>query len=184
MAEPDADISASSSSCSLIHVLAVDDCLVDRKVVEKLLKAAKFKVTIVESGKKAMEILQLNEEKIGTPTVDDQKIDIILTDYCMPEMNGFDLLKVVKENNCLKSMPVVIMSSEHVPERISSCLAAGAEEFIQKPLKLRDLQRLRNFVKPATTTPVTGMKRKVPLDLLPETNASERRPRLAGVVVA
>ncbi|XP_043694713.1 two-component response regulator ORR3-like [Telopea speciosissima] len=183
MAESDVEFSASSSSGALIHVLAVDDCLVDRKVVEKLLKAAKFKVTIVESGKKAMEVLRLNEEKIES-TVDDQKIDIILTDYCMPEMNGYDLLKAVKENNCLKSMPVVIMSSEHVPERISRCLDAGAEDFIQKPLRIRELQRLRNFVLPVTPTPVTGMKRKVPLDLLPESNTSERRPRLAGVAVA
>ncbi|KAJ4966626.1 hypothetical protein NE237_018475 [Protea cynaroides] len=184
MAEPDIDTCASSSSDDLIHVLAVDDCLVDRKVVEKLLKVAKFKVTIVESGKKAMEVLRLNEEKIETPTADDQKIDIILTDYCMPEMNGYDLLKVIKEHNCLKSMPVVIMSSEHVPERISRCLDAGAEDFIRKPLKPRDLKRLRNFVMPVTPTSVTGMKRKVPLEVLPENKSSERRPRLAGVVVA
>ncbi|OVA11618.1 Signal transduction response regulator [Macleaya cordata] len=183
MSEPSPSPSPSPSLGSLIHVLAVDDCLIDRKIVEKLLKTAKFKVTTVESGKKAIEVLGLNEENVETP-LNEHNIDIIFTDYCMPEMNGYDLLKAVKEHSHLKSIPVVIMSSEHDPQRISRCLATGAEEFMRKPLKLRDVQRLRSYVRPITPITITGTKRKVPLDLIPENNGSERRPRIAGVAVA
>ncbi|KAI3978670.1 hypothetical protein MKX01_015845 [Papaver californicum] len=179
--------SSSTTSCCLnghvIHVLAVDDCLVDRKIVEKLLKTAKFKVTTVASGKKALEVLGLNEAKVETP-LNEHNIDIIFTDYCMPEMNGYDLLKVVKEHSHLKSIPVVIMSSEHDPERISRCLAIGAEEFMSKPLQLRDIQRLGSYVTPVQQITKTGTKRKLPLDLIPENNGSERRPCIAGVAVA
>ncbi|XP_058090367.1 two-component response regulator ORR9-like isoform X2 [Magnolia sinica] len=54
--------------------------------------------------------------------VQDCRIDVILTDYCMPEMISHDLLKVVKEHKCLKSIPVVVMSSDKEPRRISSGL--------------------------------------------------------------
>jgi two-component response regulator (ARR-A family) len=50
-----------------------------------------------------------------------QEIDVnlIITDYCMPGMTGYDLLKRVKGSSSLKDIPVVIMSSENVPARIN-----------------------------------------------------------------
>ncbi|XP_058097572.1 two-component response regulator ORR3-like [Magnolia sinica] len=174
-----------SSPISCFHVLVVDDCQIDRKIVEKLLlKNGMFKVTTVDSGKRAMEVLGLNEEKPESPNVNEFKIDIILTDYCMPGMNGYDLLKVVKEHDCLKFVPVVIMSSENNPQRITRCRATGAEDFILKPLRISDIQRLRSYVGSLAPASKMGTKRKVPLDIIPESNGSERRPRLAGVAVA
>eukprot|EP00268_Persea_americana_P068201 TRINITY_DN9467_c0_g1_i1.p1 TRINITY_DN9467_c0_g1~~TRINITY_DN9467_c0_g1_i1.p1 ORF type:complete len:239 (-),score=48.14 TRINITY_DN9467_c0_g1_i1:439-1155(-) len=181
-----AEASPISSPCiEDVHVLVVDDCPVDRKIVEKLLlKNGTFKVTTVDSGKKAMEVLGLNDEKVESPSLNEHKIDIILTDYCMPHMNGYNLLKVVKEHSCLKSVPVVLMSSENDPQRISRCRDTGAEDFILKPLHIGDIQRLTSYVKSPTPTPKIGVKRKVPPDIVPESNGSERQPRLARVAVA
>ncbi|XP_024003671.1 two-component response regulator ARR8 isoform X1 [Eutrema salsugineum] len=61
----------------------------------------------------------------------------------MPGMTGYDLLKRVKESAAFKSIPVVIMSSENVPARISRCLEEGAEEFFLKPVKLADVTKLK-----------------------------------------
>ncbi|KAH7442251.1 hypothetical protein KP509_03G078600 [Ceratopteris richardii] len=61
----------------------------------------------------------------------------------MPGMTGYDLLKRVKETSALKEIPVVIMSSENVPNRIQRCLEEGAKEFIMKPVKLTDVERLK-----------------------------------------
>lgn len=47
---------------------------------------------------------------------------MIITDYWMPEMTGYELLKKVKESSNLKQIPVVIMSSENVQTRISRYL--------------------------------------------------------------
>ncbi|KAK9134150.1 hypothetical protein Syun_013480 [Stephania yunnanensis] len=142
-------------------------------------------VTMVESGKKAIEALGLNEEDDEVETLDnDLKFDIILTDYCMPEMNGYDILKVVKEHGHLKSMPVVIMSSEQDPQRISRCLDAGAEDFIRKPLQLRDMVNLRSYVNPKISIAKTGTKRKAQLDLIPDSKEAERRPHITSVTVA
>ncbi|KAF0932152.1 hypothetical protein E2562_008683 [Oryza meyeriana var. granulata] len=87
----------------------------------------------------------------------EQAIDIVLTDYCMPEMTGYDLLKAIKALGSPNPIPVVVMSSENEPQRISRCLTAGAEDFILKPLKINDVQRLRKCsgAKPKDAAAVT-----------------------------
>ncbi|XP_018480888.1 two-component response regulator ARR8 [Raphanus sativus] len=137
---------------SQFHVLAVDDSLVDRKMIERLLQKSSYQVTTVDSGSKALEFLGLrdsnesddaNAPSSSPVTHQEVEINLIITDYCMPGMTGYDLLKRVKESAAFKSIPVVIMSSENVPARISRCLEEGAEEFFLKPVKLADLTKLK-----------------------------------------
>ncbi|CAF2298839.1 hypothetical protein BRARA_D02516 [Brassica rapa] len=137
---------------SQFHVLAVDDSLVDRKMIERLLQKSSCQVTTVDSGSKALEFLGLRESNESNDpnapssspvTHQEIEINLIITDYCMPGMTGYDLLKRVKESAAFRSIPVVIMSSENVPARISRCLEEGAEEFFLKPVKLADLTKLK-----------------------------------------
>ncbi|CAO2040060.1 unnamed protein product [Urochloa humidicola] len=114
------------------HILAVDDSIVDRAVISRLLRSSKYRVTTVDSGKRAMEVLSLQ----------DSNVHMIITDYCMPEMSGYDLLKRLKESAELRDIPVVIMSSENSPTRIRMCLEEGAEEFLIKPVRPSDVSRL------------------------------------------
>jgi two-component response regulator (ARR-A family) len=138
---------------SQFHVLAVDDSHFDRKMIERLLQKSSCQVTTVDSGSKALEFLGLREsDDINDPnapstspqTHQEVEINLIITDYCMPGMTGYDLLKKVKESAAFKSIPVVIMSSENVPARISRCLEEGAEEFFLKPVRLADLNKLKS----------------------------------------
>ncbi|CAN6236636.1 unnamed protein product, partial [Urochloa humidicola] len=115
------------------HVLAVDDSVVDRAVIAKILRSSKYRVTTVESATRALELLALGL----LPDV-----NMIITDYWMPGMTGYELLKHVKESSKLKEIPVVIMSSENVPNRISRCLEEGAEDFLLKPVRPSDVSRL------------------------------------------
>ncbi|KAL6616711.1 hypothetical protein ACP70R_038981 [Stipagrostis hirtigluma subsp. patula] len=138
---------------SRFHVLAVDDSLVDRKLIEMLLKTSSYQVTTVDSGSKALELLGLRDEgddssSPSSSSLDHQEIDVnlIITDYCMPGMTGYDLLKRVKGSSSLKDIPVVIMSSENVPARINRCLEDGAEEFFLKPVKLADMKKLKSHL--------------------------------------
>eukprot|EP00249_Psilotum_nudum_P016031 c25620_g1_i2 orf=604-1209(-) len=168
---------------SEIHVLAVDDSVIDRKVIEKLLKTSAYKVTTVESGPRALEILGLAESP--NPLCVNAHINLIITDYCMPEMTGYDLLKRIKEASPLKEIPVVVMSSENVPNRIQSCLAEGAEEFILKPLQLADVVRLRGHIQRTifhTKQQSGSIKRKIPSDVLQAQNS--KRPHFDGVAVS
>ncbi|KAK9741926.1 hypothetical protein RND81_03G138100 [Saponaria officinalis] len=124
------------------HVLAVDDSIIDRKLIEKLLKTSSFQVTTVDSPNKALELLGLNTNQ---PKNEESglKINMIITDYSMPGMTGYELLKKVKESEKLKDIPVVIMSSENIPSRITRCLEDGAEDFFLKPVKLSDVDKLK-----------------------------------------
>ncbi|CAM0902445.1 unnamed protein product [Alopecurus aequalis] len=117
----------------MLHVLAVDDSVVDRAVIAKILRSSKYRVTTVESATRALELLGL-----GLIT----NVNMIITDYWMPGMTGYELLKRVKESSELKEIPVVIMSSENVPNRISRCMEEGAEDFLLKPVRPSDVSRL------------------------------------------
>uniref|UniRef100_A0A0D9VAB2 Two-component response regulator ORR4 n=1 Tax=Leersia perrieri TaxID=77586 RepID=A0A0D9VAB2_9ORYZ len=138
---------------SRFHVLAVDDSLIDRKLIEKLLKNSSYQVTTVDSGSKALEVLGLRDEvedpsspSSSSPDHQEIGVNLIITDYCMPGMTGYDLLKRVKGSSSLKDIPVVIMSSENVPARINRCLEDGAEEFFLKPVNLADMKKLESHL--------------------------------------
>ncbi|KAI3472457.1 hypothetical protein Pfo_031195 [Paulownia fortunei] len=116
------------------HVLAVDDSLIDRKLIERLLKTSSYQVTAVDSGVKALEYLGLlDDENTNIDSNPEVEVNLIITDYCMPGITGYDLLRKIKESRSLKDIPVVIMSSEN----------QGAEEFFLKPVQLSDVNKLR-----------------------------------------
>ncbi|KAF8402477.1 hypothetical protein HHK36_010562 [Tetracentron sinense] len=137
------------------HVLAVDDSLIDRKLIEKLLKNSACKVTTAENGPRALEYLGLGDEQPDNLKSSASKINLIITDYCMPGMTGYELLKKIKESSTMKEIPVVIMSSENIPTRINKCLEEGAQEFMLKPLQQSDVKKLRchmlKFSKPCNS---------------------------------
>ncbi|XP_078152330.1 two-component response regulator ORR9-like [Carex rostrata] len=182
------------------HVLAVDDSVLDRKLIERLLKTSSYQVTTVDSGSKALEFLGLqdeNREDAVSVSSHNQEVEVnlIITDYCMPGMTGYDLLKKVKESTSLRDIPVVIMSSENIPSRINRCMEEGADEFFLKPVQLSDVSRLKpHILKKSTkcqdqnqnksgttissvTNNLSGNKRKAADDGI----CSERiRPRYSG----
>ncbi|KAH7672487.1 two-component response regulator ARR-A family protein [Dioscorea alata] len=126
------------------HVLAVDDSVIERKLIERLLKSSEYKVTTAENGLRALEYLGLLEDaKENTLKNNDLKVNLVITDYCMPGMTGYELLKKIKESSNFKEIPVVIMSSEKNPTRVEKCLEEGALEFMFKPIQLSDVKRLR-----------------------------------------
>ncbi|XP_022993490.1 two-component response regulator ORR9-like [Cucurbita maxima] len=142
------------------HVLAVDDSLLERKVLEKLLTiSSSCEVTCVESGDKALRYLGLLDDldnfssPFSPPRLSQQqevKVNLIMTDYCMPGMSGYDLLKRLK-GSYWKDIPVVVMSSENEPSRINMCLEEGAEEFLLKPLQLSDVKKLEPHLQKSLT---------------------------------
>ncbi|KAL0713813.1 hypothetical protein Bca4012_020791 [Brassica carinata] len=108
---------SSSASQEPLHVLAVDDSIVDRKFIERLLRVSSCKVTVVDSATRALQYLGLDGDNNSV---------------------GFD------ESSAFREIPVVIMSSENILPRIDRCLEEGAEDFLLKPVKLADVKRLRD----------------------------------------
>ncbi|XP_008666062.1 two-component response regulator ORR6-like [Zea mays] len=84
------------------HVLAVDNKSVDHAAIARILRGSRYRVTVVESATSALELLAMGL----LPDV-----SMIITDYWMPGMTGYELLKRVKESAALRGIYVVIMSS-------------------------------------------------------------------------
>ncbi len=77
-------------------------------------------------------------------------IGIVLIDMMMPEMDGYEAIPILKSNSVYKSLPVIAVTAQAMTGDRERCLAAGADEYIAKPV---DVDKLLNILKPYTWTP-------------------------------
>ncbi len=112
-----------------MNILVVDDFSTMRRIVKNLLMEIGFKnIEEADDGKTALPIL----EKGG--------IDFLVTDWNMPGMAGIDLLKAVRANPELSSMPVLMVTAEAKREQIMLAAAAGVNGYVVKPFTADTLQ--------------------------------------------
>ncbi|MBN2693216.1 sigma-54-dependent Fis family transcriptional regulator [bacterium] len=102
-------------------ILIVDDDLSTRESLEFIFKKEGYSVILADDGKKAITILK------------ESFVDIILTDLRMPDIDGFELLKIVKAMNINSSF--ILMTAYGTVENAVEILKEGADDFIIKPLK-------------------------------------------------
>ncbi|MDR0623305.1 MAG: response regulator [Treponema sp.] len=109
-------------------VLVVDDVEMNVMILEEILKDS-YNVITAGNGKQALEVLH------NTPVLP----KIILLDVFMPEMNGYQMLEIMKADNNLKRIPVIFITTS---DSESEALSAGAVDFINKPF-LPEIVKLR-----------------------------------------
>jgi two-component system chemotaxis response regulator CheY len=105
-------------------ILIVDDSNPMRAVIKKIIKASGFDITEffeAATGREALDIL------------DRQWLDLVLSDYNMPDMDGLEMLKAMKANEMLKDIPVIMVSTEASNQRIETFIKTGAAAYIRKP---------------------------------------------------
>ena len=107
-------------------VMAVDDEIVNREILEGIL-SEKYDVLKAESAEKAFELLDKSVKPIS----------LILLDINMPNMNGFEFLEKLKQNEEHKRIPVIVLTSEKSYELKS--LHMGAADFLNKPLDMPEI---------------------------------------------
>ncbi|HCR37385.1 MAG TPA: hypothetical protein DIU37_04460 [Opitutae bacterium] len=111
---------ASSEGNPTAHILIVDDSTTVREMERRLLTDAGYSVEVAVDGADAWEAL-VNEH-----------FDILITDLDMPRMTGFELLKKVKQDPKLKSIPVMIVSYKDRKEDQEKAMKLGAEVYVLK----------------------------------------------------
>lgn len=102
------------------HILIADDnktCLASAKAALGDI----YKVTAVTSGKQALRFLENN------------MCDLILLDINMPEMDGFEVMRKIRQNNALDDISIIFLTADSDAETESRCLEEGADDFIAKP---------------------------------------------------
>lgn len=77
--------------------------------------------------------------KEGLQTAEDFKPDIILLDIMMPEMDGWEVLKKLKEKETLKNIPVIVFTAKEYSNGKSLSESKGAVDFVAKPFELEEL---------------------------------------------
>lgn len=74
--------------------------------------------------------------------------DLIISDYTMPEMNGYEFLVMMKQNEFLKHIPIMFLSGEDKSSLRIQLLEAGAEDFVLKPFNPLELKlRIKKILK-------------------------------------
>jgi two-component system chemotaxis response regulator CheY len=117
-------------------IVIADDSRTARFLIRQYLELAGFyqaDFIEVENGREALQKLKESE------------VDLVITDYKMPEMDGLDLLRRVKASPTLHDLPVLVITSFANQAKIDELLENGAFAVLQKPLSL---SKLHETIKP------------------------------------
>jgi len=109
-------------------VLAVDDDMINLKLLKSMLK---------KSGR----VAEVIEAKNGSDAIGELKsrndIDLILLDIIMPIMGGIEMLKVVRADDNLRQLPIIVLTTDETKK--SEALEYGANGFLMKPIRSDEL---------------------------------------------
>jgi len=120
----------------MAHILVVDDSEVLRRIVVFNLVRNGYTVSEASDGEEALQKL-----KESTP-------DLVILDIMMPKMNGFEVLKVMKQDENLSKVPVIVLTAKGGENDLQEGLKLGADIFLTKPFSpgrlVEEVQRVIN----------------------------------------
>jgi two-component system chemotaxis response regulator CheY len=105
-----------------MRALVIDDSRAMRSILSGILGDAGFEVVQVDGGKEALSILD-----------EDNDFALALIDWNMPEMNGLDLVRAIRERHVGASIKLMMVTTETEIARVREALQSGADEYIMKP---------------------------------------------------
>lgn len=113
-----------------LKVLIVDDSMVMRKIVVKSLRAAGFDIEPIEAadGKEAL-------KKVNA------KVQLIITDWNMPQMDGLSFAKKIKEDKNTKHIPIIMLTTEGSMAKFEEALDCGVDDYVTKPFTPEKLKK-------------------------------------------
>jgi two-component system chemotaxis response regulator CheY len=107
-----------------VDILIVDDSLPMRSIIQKSIIASGFGKANFIHASNGSEALQVLREKYP---------HLVITDYNMPDMNGIELVEEMKNDERLKTIPVLVVSTEGSRLKIEEFIQKGASGYIKKP---------------------------------------------------
>jgi len=114
-----------------VKILSVDDSVIIRKIIRNGVELLDYELVEAGDGLEALDILEQS-------SVD---ISLILLDWNMPGMDGFEFLQKVKEMATIKHIPVMMVTTESETENIIKAIQAGAINYMVKPFSIEELTK-------------------------------------------
>jgi signal transduction histidine kinase/CheY-like chemotaxis protein len=124
------------------RILIVDDVPELLLLLRKLVARMGYEAETAADGFAALRVLQ------------EQSVDLVLTDWAMPGMNGGELITAMKRDEHLRHIPAIVLTGHDTDEERREAARAGCDHFLVKPVKRDDLQRTINELLTATTVSV------------------------------
>ncbi|ATB41937.1 hybrid sensor histidine kinase/response regulator [Cystobacter fuscus] len=109
-------------------VLVVDDDVRNIFALTSVLERHKMQVLYAENGRKGIEIIR------NTPD-----LHVVLMDVMMPEMDGYETMRAIRQVNTLKSLPIIALTAKAMKGDREKCIDAGASDYITKPVETDQL---------------------------------------------
>jgi len=117
-------------------ILIVDDDIRNVYALTSMLERYNMNIVISQNGRDALEILHM-----------DQHIDLILMDIMMPEMDGYETMKTVRNLYGYTDVPIIVLTAKAMKEDREKSIQAGATDYMSKPLQMQEvLQRIRYWL--------------------------------------
>jgi len=114
-------------------ILIIDDDSRNIFALSAVLRAKKFTCLSANSAKQGFDIL-----------AEDKSIAVVLMDMMMPDMDGYQAMKKMKEDPEMKNIPVIAVTAQAMVGDRERCLAAGAAGYISKPVNVDELMKQLN----------------------------------------
>ncbi|HEY8936524.1 MAG TPA: response regulator [Cyclobacteriaceae bacterium] len=112
-------------------ILVVDDDMRNVFALSKVLKERKMQITKAENGIVALDILN-----------QDPKIDLVLMDIMMPEMDGYEAMQKIRAQPRFNKLPIIALTAKAMRDDKQKCIDAGANDYISKPVDIDQLLSL------------------------------------------
>lgn len=125
----------SDSSDEDIYTILIVEDNVELLMLMKHLLSRKYRVETARNGGEAVEVIEKSE------------IDLIISDVMMPVMDGYELVKYVKNSVDYSHLPVILLTAKAQESDKMDALTVGADEYMTKPFKMKELQlRIDNLI--------------------------------------
>jgi len=105
-----------------MRALVIDDSRAVRMIIGQILREIGMDVIEAANGLEALEQMKRNPE-----------VELLLVDWNMPQMNGFDFIRAVRSERAYDSVRILMVTSESQGEQVNQALSAGANEYLMKP---------------------------------------------------
>jgi CheY-like chemotaxis protein/CHASE3 domain sensor protein len=119
------------------RILVVEDDVRNIFALSSVLEPKGVKIEIARNGREALDVLA----RIG---VGQGQVDLVLMDIMMPEMDGFTAMREIRKRSDWKKLPIIALTAKAMKDDQEKCLAAGANDYIAKPL---DVEKLLSLVR-------------------------------------